>query len=143
MEVDVEIETVADGVHPFGDGMVNCYAVVEGGDVTLVDAAYPTSMNAIVASLGRIGRSPADVTAVLVTHGHIDHIGVAERLRSEHGSEVHGHPDEHPTLQGRRASGRSLGLALGVLPNVWRRHTWRFLAHSLSHGFLRPAGSRS
>lgn len=134
----MHVEPVADGVHRISDGIVNCYALVDDGEVTLVDALFPASFDALVAALARIGRRPSDVTAVLITHGHIDHIGVADRLRREHAARIRAHPDEFDRLQGRRASGRPAGLTLGVLPNLWRPFTWRFLAHSLRSGFLRP-----
>jgi glyoxylase-like metal-dependent hydrolase (beta-lactamase superfamily II) len=138
MGAAVDVEQVAEGVHRFGDGIVNCYALVDGDEVVLVDAAFPRSFEELTAALERIGRSPADVTTVLMTHGHIDHVGGAERLRRRHGATVRAHPHEFDRLEGRRTSGRPAGLTLGVLPNLWRSHTWRFLAHSLRHGFLRP-----
>ena len=134
----MDVQQVADGVHRFGDGIVNCYALVDDGEVTLVDALFPGSFAALTAALRRIGRSPSDVTAVLITHGHIDHIGVADRMRREHNARIRAHPAEFDRVKGDRASGRPAGLTLGVLPNLWRPHTWRFLAHSIRAGFLRP-----
>ena len=131
-------DQVATGVHRFGDGIVNAYALVDGDEVTLVDALFPRAFDDLVEALDRIGHTPADVSSVLVTHGHIDHMGTAERWRRDHAIPIRAHPDEVPRLQGRRPGGRPFGMTLATLPSLWRPHTWRFLAHGLRHGFLRP-----
>jgi len=69
------------GVHRLGDAIVNSYVLVDGGDVTIVDAGVPAYWNQLPAGLASIGRSVSDVRALLLTHGHSDHIGFAERAR--------------------------------------------------------------
>jgi glyoxylase-like metal-dependent hydrolase (beta-lactamase superfamily II) len=39
------------------------------------------------------------VRDVVLTHGHIDHIGIAERARKELGATVHVHPEDRPLLE--------------------------------------------
>ena len=134
----MQIETFPGGIHRFGDGIVNCYALEEGGQVTLVDALYPRSMPELVDALADVGHTLADVAAVLITHGHIDHLGVAERLRAAAGAPVHAAPDGFDVLCGVRPGGRPSVLTLRLLPHLWRPQTWRFVAHSVRHGFLSP-----
>jgi glyoxylase-like metal-dependent hydrolase (beta-lactamase superfamily II) len=74
---------ITDGVHRVGSGMVNVYLLEEAGEVTVIDAGMPGMFGALVAELGAMGRTIADVRAVVLTHGHADHIGMAERLRRE------------------------------------------------------------
>lgn len=69
------------GVHRLGDDIVNSYVLVDGGDVTIVDAGVPAYWNDLPGALATIGRSLGDVRALLLTHGHSDHIGFAERAR--------------------------------------------------------------
>jgi glyoxylase-like metal-dependent hydrolase (beta-lactamase superfamily II) len=64
-----------------GDALVNFYVVAEGSDLTLVDAGLPSHWDQLAAAVAALGRSLSDVRAVLVTHAHPDHFGVAERLR--------------------------------------------------------------
>jgi len=80
---------IAPGLHRVGnDSIVNSYLVEEGGQVTIVDAAVPGLYNAIPGELTAMGRTIADVNALVLTHGHTDHIGFAERLRTTHGTPI-------------------------------------------------------
>ena len=73
---------IAEGLHRVGDGVVNAYLIVEGAEVTIVDAAMPGFWPRLLAELDSIGRSLDDVRALVLTHGHSDHIGFAERART-------------------------------------------------------------
>jgi len=86
------------GLHRLGDGMVNFYLVEEGQDLTLVDAGLPAHYGQLAALLSRIGRSVRDIRAVLLTHAHLDHVGLAERIRREAGAAVWVHPLDAPAL---------------------------------------------
>lgn len=85
---------VADGVHRVCDSFVNWYLVEDEGDVTVVDAGLPPSWESLHTALARIGRIPGDVEALVLTHAHADHLGFAERARTELGVSVWAHEDE-------------------------------------------------
>lgn len=71
------------------------WAVYVGDDgVTLVDSGYPGQRDLLVASLVGVGCRPDDVSAVLITHGHVDHLGGAAWLAEEYGTPVFAHADE-------------------------------------------------
>ncbi len=75
---------VADGIHRIGDDpTVNAYLIEEAGEVTIIDAAMPGFYDDIPRELAAMGRSIEDVRAVVLTHGHSDHLGFAERVRIE------------------------------------------------------------
>lgn len=75
------LEEVADGVHRLEHAYVNCYLVVEGDDVLLVDTGLPGAWDEIGSAIRRLGRRPADIAGVVLTHAHFDHIGCAARLQ--------------------------------------------------------------
>ena len=56
-------QPVADGVYLIPGSKTNFYAVTDGPDVLLIDTGYPGDRDRLVAALGDIGRSPADVSA--------------------------------------------------------------------------------
>jgi glyoxylase-like metal-dependent hydrolase (beta-lactamase superfamily II) len=75
---------IAPGIHRIGDqSMVNSYLLEDAGEVTIIDAGLSGYYRAIPGELAAMGRTVADVRALLLTHGHSDHIGFAERLRRE------------------------------------------------------------
>ena len=73
---------VADRIERVHENIVNFYLVEEAGRVTVVDAGMPGNWGLLVDGLSRIGRTLADVQAVVLTHAHSDHVGVAERIRA-------------------------------------------------------------
>ena len=74
---------IAPSIHRIGRGKVNAYLVEEGGEVTIVDAGLPAYWSDLPGELAAMGRSLDDVRALVLTHGHTDHIGFAERFRRE------------------------------------------------------------
>ena len=75
---------IAPGIHRIGgNSMINAYLVEQAGEVTIIDAGLPGYYGEIDRELAAMGRAPADVRALVLTHGHSDHIGFAERLRRE------------------------------------------------------------
>jgi glyoxylase-like metal-dependent hydrolase (beta-lactamase superfamily II) len=74
---------LAPSIHRLGNGLVNAYLIEEGGLVTIIDAGLPGYWSELPGELAAMGRTIADVRAVVLTHGHSDHIGFAERMRRE------------------------------------------------------------
>ncbi|MDP9331239.1 MAG: MBL fold metallo-hydrolase [Actinomycetota bacterium] len=75
---------MAPRIHRLGDrSIVNSYLVEESGEVTIIDAGVPGFYRDIPGELATMGRTVADVRALVLTHGHTDHIGFAERLRRD------------------------------------------------------------
>jgi glyoxylase-like metal-dependent hydrolase (beta-lactamase superfamily II) len=87
---------VVDGVHRIVDSYTNWYLLEEHGRLTVVDAGVPRSWDSLHDALGRLGRTAGDVEAVVLTHAHFDHVGFAERARSELGVPVYVHENDVP-----------------------------------------------
>jgi glyoxylase-like metal-dependent hydrolase (beta-lactamase superfamily II) len=68
---------------------VNWYLLEDDDGVTVVDAGLPRHWNLLPKALERLGRRLDDVRAIVLTHGHYDHVGFAERARRELGVPVH------------------------------------------------------
>ncbi len=67
-------------MHQLEHAFVNCYLLVEAGEVTIVDAAFPATWALLPAALEAVGRRPEDVRALVLT-GHRD--GSSQTCRSK------------------------------------------------------------
>lgn len=74
---------------PFAVGRVNTY-LIEDDPLTLVDAGpnSGTSLTSLEAALAEHGRRVEDLERIVLTHQHIDHIGLAQILADRSGAEV-------------------------------------------------------
>lgn len=123
---------IAPGIHRIGgNSIINSYLLEQAGEVTIIDAGVPGYYKDIAGELSAMGRTPADVRALVLTHGHTDHIGFAERLRRERGVPVSVHEAD-------------AALARGEVPNPAKGYgpiklgpLLGFLWFSLLHGGLR------
>ncbi|WP_319004380.1 MBL fold metallo-hydrolase [Natrinema amylolyticum] len=79
---------------PFGVGRVNCY-VFTGNGLTVLDPGPATqeAYEELTGALARLGYRIADIERVLITHPHMDHFGLAQRLVEESGAAVLAHED--------------------------------------------------
>jgi glyoxylase-like metal-dependent hydrolase (beta-lactamase superfamily II) len=95
----------APGIHRIENNRTNFYVVEQDGRYTVVDAGLPWSWPSLVRAVASLDR----IDALILTHAHFDHIGIAERLRSRLGIPVYVHENDvpltmHPTKYGRERS---------------------------------------
>jgi glyoxylase-like metal-dependent hydrolase (beta-lactamase superfamily II) len=125
---------IAPGIRRLGEGLVNVYLLEEAGEVTIVDAGAPGQWSELLAELAAMGRTLDDVRAVVLTHGHSDHIGFAERARRELGIPVSVHEADHDLATGAAKAPRDR-TTKGPRPRVGGM--LRFLAYAIRKGLLR------
>jgi len=78
----------------------NAYLVIEPAGLTLVDSGLPGSDQKILAYLRALGKTPSQLSRILLTHQHVDHVGGAAELASLSGAEVIAHPLDMPAIEG-------------------------------------------
>ncbi len=130
-------QQVAPGVHRVADGIVNWYLIGDETGLVLVDTGWPRSWPKVQQAVRELGRSLQDVRAVLLTHGHGDHLGAAEKVRQA-GVPVWAHRDEIARVQGKAKGSSSFALVPSLLPHLWRPKALGFVLHASVHGFMTP-----
>jgi glyoxylase-like metal-dependent hydrolase (beta-lactamase superfamily II) len=86
---------VSHGIHrlaiptPFAVGRVNVY-LIEDDPLTLVDAGpnSATSFDELTTGLAALGHQLEDIELVILTHQHIDHLGLVSLVAQRSGAEV-------------------------------------------------------
>ncbi len=126
---------VASGVWRAGSSLVNWYLVADDDGVTLVDAGIPGYFPQLDESLATMGRTRGDVRALVLTHGDGDHVGFAERLRSESGVPVHVHPEDVRIATTSQLKKTEAGP--GTLLELRHGAVWKLLGHFARNGALR------
>jgi len=95
MSADPFAEAAAQGIHriaiptPFAIGRVNVY-LIEDAPLTLVDTGpnSGTSLDALERALAAHGHALADLELVVLTHQHVDHLGLVDVIQRRSGAEV-------------------------------------------------------
>ncbi|HEX2160700.1 MAG TPA: MBL fold metallo-hydrolase, partial [Thermoleophilaceae bacterium] len=85
----------AAGIHrlsiptPFAVGRVNCY-LIDDEPLTLVDAGpnSGTSFDELTQGLAALGRSLEEIELIVITHQHIDHLGLVGLVAARSGADV-------------------------------------------------------
>ncbi|GGO26557.1 MBL fold metallo-hydrolase [Deinococcus humi] len=103
----------------------NCYLLVRGDRVLLIDTGKAEHFPHLQAALATLGKTAADVTALIATHGHPDHIGSAHRFTN---ARKYIHPNDVPmlTAEARELFTDSLpdhGDVQGLTCWLWGDHT--------------------
>ncbi|WP_030186040.1 MBL fold metallo-hydrolase [Streptomyces sp. NRRL S-813] len=121
---------LAPHLYRLGNDIVACYLIDTPDGITLVDAGLPGHWNDLQRELGSLGKSADDIRGLILTHGDSDHIGFAERLRSEHGVPVYVHAADAV----RARTGQKPKTATGPMRLA---PTLRFFGYSLGKNGLR------
>jgi glyoxylase-like metal-dependent hydrolase (beta-lactamase superfamily II) len=91
---------LAPHLHRVGTGLVNVYLVEDAGAITVVDTGMSGMYRDLAPELAAMGRSMADIRAVVLTHGDTDHVGFAGRLHAELGVPVYIHEADAARARG-------------------------------------------
>lgn len=74
----------------------------DNGRLTLVDTGWDPDARTILRYLDDIGRSPAQIEYIALTHTHRSHLGGVARIKELSGAKVRCHEWEAPIVEGRR-----------------------------------------
>jgi hydroxyacylglutathione hydrolase len=73
--------------------------ILAGETITLIDTGVAGCENAIFDVIRSIGRDPGEISLIILTHSHPDHIGAAKAIRDATGCSVMAHPSERAWIE--------------------------------------------
>jgi hydroxyacylglutathione hydrolase len=73
--------------------------LLTGETISLVDTGVAGCENAIFNYIRSIGRDPGEISLIILTHSHPDHIGAARAIQQETGCSVMAHPSERAWIE--------------------------------------------
>jgi glyoxylase-like metal-dependent hydrolase (beta-lactamase superfamily II) len=85
------IKQIVPNVYAIPLGMVNAF-LIDADEPILIDTGIPGSADKIIQAVRELGKQPADIRHILVTHCHADHTGSLAVLKAETGAPAYMHP---------------------------------------------------
>jgi glyoxylase-like metal-dependent hydrolase (beta-lactamase superfamily II) len=124
------VQEIVPGVFRVGTTFLGCYVVEDAGAYTFIDVGLPGYWPQMTHFLAERNVPLSSVKAVVLTHHHPDHMGNAERLRTQAGATVLVHHDD-----------RAAAMRKGTPPSfpLWRPPVLHLVGHFLRNGVTRAA----
>ncbi|MDQ2874981.1 MAG: MBL fold metallo-hydrolase, partial [Actinomycetota bacterium] len=99
----MDVVELTPGLHFLRFPIGHAYLLEHKGGLALIDTSVPGSASPIAAAIGAIGRDPADLRHLFLTHFHADHAGAAADIAAWGDVQVLAHRADAPFLRGDAA----------------------------------------
>jgi glyoxylase-like metal-dependent hydrolase (beta-lactamase superfamily II) len=109
---------IAEGVHQVDGVNCNVYLVEDGNKLTLIDTGLPRSDKKIEKYIENLGRKPTEVSTIVLTHFHIDHVGSAKKMKELTSAKVAVHEADADYVAKKRAPPKPKNLMMKALGSV-------------------------
>jgi metallo-beta-lactamase class B len=79
---------VMDNVYYVGPGSVSVWLVPTSAGLILIDTAQEPYVDYVIDNIRKVGFDPKNIKYILLTHGHLDHFGGANKIKALSGARV-------------------------------------------------------
>jgi glyoxylase-like metal-dependent hydrolase (beta-lactamase superfamily II) len=109
---------IVDGVYQVEGVNCNVYLVENGDKLTLIDTGLPRSDKKILKTIEALGHKPEDVTTIIITHFHIDHVGGLKKMKAQTNAKVAVHEADSDFVAGTKSPPKPKNLMLKALTTI-------------------------
>lgn len=85
-------------IHPIKLGIDRCY-LIRGEKIIMIDGGAPKQEKSFMKASERLSIKPEEIKLIVLTHGHLDHIGSAKRIKNLTGAKIAMHRQEKDWLE--------------------------------------------
>ncbi len=119
---------ITDNIHVVPEVRANPYLIVDADGLTLIDTGLPGSDKKILAYVTNLGKSPADIRRIILTHSDVDHVGSLSPLHEATGARTYASQIEADAI------------AAGKPSRVIKRtgFSWRRVLMTVLSPFMKP-----
>jgi glyoxylase-like metal-dependent hydrolase (beta-lactamase superfamily II) len=111
---------IVDGIHQVDGVNCNVYLVEDADKLILIDTGLPRSDKKIVKYIESLVRKPTDVSTIVLTHFHIDHVGSAKKMKELTNAQVAVHEADADFVAGKKAPPKPKNLMFKALSSVFK-----------------------
>ncbi|WP_018602376.1 MBL fold metallo-hydrolase [Mycobacterium sp. 155] len=131
------LSAITEHVHVAQTDLVNWTLVTDGDGVLLIDAGYPGQRDDVLDSVRQLGFGTDDITAIVLTHAHIDHFGSAIWFAKTLGTPVFCHAEE---VGHTKRDYLEQASPTDVAKHIWQPRWLKWTAALIANGGLDHSG---
>jgi len=99
---------IVEGIHRVDEASANMahanvYMLIDGKELTIIDTGTPGNAKKIVEYAQKQGFQPSDISTIILTHYHMDHVGSAKDLKDITNAKVAAHEGDADYISGKKA----------------------------------------
>ncbi len=111
---------IVEGIHQVDGINANVYLVEDGEKLILIDTGLPRNDKKITKYIEGLGRKPTDVSTIVLTHFHIDHVGSAKKMKELTNAKVAVDELDADYVAGKKAPPKPKNLMFKALSSVFK-----------------------
>ncbi|MGA2310032.1 MAG: MBL fold metallo-hydrolase [Candidatus Bathyarchaeia archaeon] len=93
---------IVEGIHKVDGVNANVYLIIDGGELAVVDTGMPKNAEKILDYVQRISQQSSNISRILLTHCHVDHVGSAFELKRLTNAKVGVHEEDADFVSGKK-----------------------------------------
>jgi len=109
---------ITEGIYQVEGVNCNVYLAEDADKLILIDTGLPRSDKKIVKTIEGLGRKPTDVSTIVITHFHIDHVGSLKKMKEITEAKVAVHEADADYVAGKKAPPKPKNLMFRALSSV-------------------------